>query len=78
MTLYKVVKIAPGGRLNLSKSGGFLSLGPREAKLTVGSRDKLMGIELLHIATLTVVGFRILARSAGDISVRSPFFPALM
>ena len=31
-----------------------------------------------HVATLTEIGFRILVRSEGDISARSPFFPALI
>lgn len=34
----KTIKILPGVRLNLSKSGGSISIGPRGAKLTVGPR----------------------------------------
>ncbi len=34
------MKIAPGLTLNLSKSGGSLSVGPRGAKLTVGARGR--------------------------------------
>jgi len=37
---WRRIKIAPGVTLNLSKSGGSLSLGPRGAKFTVGSRGK--------------------------------------
>lgn len=35
---FRRVRIAPGITLNLSKSGGSISVGPRGAKLTVGSR----------------------------------------
>ncbi|RLC08862.1 MAG: DUF4236 domain-containing protein, partial [Deltaproteobacteria bacterium] len=35
---WRRIKIAPGVTLNLSKSGGSLSFGPRGAKFTVGSR----------------------------------------
>lgn len=35
---WRRVKIAPGVTLNLSKSGGSISVGPRGAKLTVGPR----------------------------------------
>jgi len=38
---WRRIKIAPGVTLNLSKSGGSLSFGPRGAKFTVGSRGKL-------------------------------------
>ena len=34
---WRRIKIAPGVTLNLSKSGGSLSFGPRGAKFTVGS-----------------------------------------
>jgi hypothetical protein len=37
---WRRVRIAPGLTLNLSKSGGSLSFGPRGAKFTVGSRGK--------------------------------------
>ena len=37
---WRRVKIAPGLTLNLSKSGGSLSFGPRGAKYTVGSRGR--------------------------------------
>jgi len=37
---WRRIKIAPGVTLNLSKSGGSLSFGPRGAKFTVGSRGK--------------------------------------
>lgn len=35
---YRRIRIAPGVSLNLSKSGGSVSVGPRGAKMTVGSR----------------------------------------
>ncbi|RLB90929.1 MAG: DUF4236 domain-containing protein [Deltaproteobacteria bacterium] len=39
------VKIAPGVTLNLSKSGGSLSFGPRGARFTVGrGKRAMMGI----------------------------------
>ena len=41
---WRRVKIVPGVTLNLSKSGGSLSFGPRGAKFTVGSR----GTELVN------------------------------
>lgn len=43
---WRRIKIAPGVTLNLSKSSGSLSFGPRGAKFTVGSRGKraTMGI----------------------------------
>jgi hypothetical protein len=34
---WRRIKIAPGVTLNLSKSGGSLSFGPRGAKFTAGS-----------------------------------------
>jgi len=37
---WRRVRIAPRITLNLSKSGGSLSFGPRGAKFTVGSRSK--------------------------------------
>jgi len=37
---WRRIKIAPGLTLNLSKSGGSLSFGPRGAKFTVGSKGK--------------------------------------
>ncbi len=37
---WRRIKIAPGVTLNLSKSGGSFSFGPRGAKFTVGSRSK--------------------------------------
>ena len=43
---WRRIKITPGVTLNLSRSGGSLSFGPRGAKFTVGSRRKraTMGI----------------------------------
>jgi len=40
MRFWRRVKIAPGLTLNLSKSGGSLSFGPRGAKYTVGPRGR--------------------------------------
>jgi hypothetical protein len=37
---WRRIRIAPGVILNLSKSGGSLSFGPRGAKLTLGPRSK--------------------------------------
>ncbi|PXF54827.1 MAG: hypothetical protein C4B57_05760 [Deltaproteobacteria bacterium] len=37
---WRRIRIAPGVTLNLSKSGGSLSFGPRGAKFTVGSCGK--------------------------------------
>ena len=37
---WRRIRVAPGLTLNLSKSGGSLSFGPRGAKFTVGSRGK--------------------------------------
>lgn len=37
---WRRIKIAPGVTLNLSKSGGALSFGPRGAKFTAGSRGR--------------------------------------
>lgn len=37
---WRRMKIAPGLTLNLSKSGGSLSVGPRGAKVTIGSRGR--------------------------------------
>lgn len=37
---WRRIKIAPGVTLNLSKSGGSLSFGPRGAKFTAGSRGR--------------------------------------
>ncbi|RMF45188.1 MAG: DUF4236 domain-containing protein [Deltaproteobacteria bacterium] len=34
------IRIAPGVTLNLSKSGGSLSFGPRGSKFTIGPRSK--------------------------------------
>jgi len=47
---WRRVKIAPGITLNLSKSGGSLSFGPRGAKFTIGPRDKraTVGIDARH------------------------------
>jgi len=50
-------KIAPGVTLNLSKSGGSFSFGPRGAKFTVGSRGKratvgIPGTGLFYTKTL--------------------------
>ncbi|RLB90161.1 MAG: DUF4236 domain-containing protein, partial [Deltaproteobacteria bacterium] len=54
---WRRVKIAPGVTLNLSKSGGSLSFGPRGAKFTVGSRGKratmgIPGTGLFYTTTL--------------------------
>jgi len=53
---WRRTKIAPGVTLNLSKSGGSLSFGPRGAKFTVGSRGKtatfgLPGTGLFYTST---------------------------
>lgn len=55
---WRRVKIAPGLTLNLSKSGGSLSVGPRGAKLTVGSRGgrATMGIPGTGLFYTTPVG----------------------
>ena len=37
---WRRLKIAPGVTMNLSKSGGSLSFGPRGAKFTIGPRGK--------------------------------------
>ncbi|MFQ5450430.1 MAG: DUF4236 domain-containing protein [Nitrospinaceae bacterium] len=37
---FRRIRVAPGITMNLSKSGGSLSFGPRGAKFTVGSRGK--------------------------------------
>jgi len=54
---WRRIKIAPGLTLNLSKSGGSLSFGPRGAKFTVGSRGKratvgIPGTGLFYTSTL--------------------------
>jgi len=54
---WRRVKIVPGVTLNLSKSGGSLSFGPRGAKFTVGSRGKratmgIPGTGLFYTTTL--------------------------
>lgn len=54
---WRRIKIAPGLTLNLSKSGGSLSFGPRGAKFTVGSRGKratigVPGTGLFYTSTL--------------------------
>jgi len=54
---WRRVKIVPGLTLNLSKSGGSLSFGPRGAKFTVGSRGKratmgIPGTGLFYTTTL--------------------------
>ena len=54
---WRRIRLAPGLTLNLSKSGGSLSFGPRSAKFTVGSRDKratvgLPGTGLFYTSTL--------------------------
>lgn len=41
---WRRIKIAPGITLNLSKSGGSLSFGPRGAKFTVGSRGERVSL----------------------------------
>jgi tetratricopeptide (TPR) repeat protein len=53
---WRKIKIAPGVTLNLSKSGGSLSFGPRGAKFAVGSRGKratvgLPGTGLFYTST---------------------------
>ena len=40
MRFWRRIRIAPGLTLNLSKSGGSLSVGPRGAKYTIGSRGR--------------------------------------
>ena len=40
LRFWRRIKIAPGLTLNLSKSGGSLSFGPRGAKYTVGPRGR--------------------------------------
>ncbi|RMH36562.1 MAG: DUF4236 domain-containing protein, partial [Nitrospirae bacterium] len=37
---WRRIRITPGVTLNLSKSGGSLSFGPRGAKFTIGPRGK--------------------------------------
>jgi len=54
---WRRIKIAPEVTLNLSKSGGSLSFGPRGAKFTVGSRGKrttlgIPGTGLFYTTTL--------------------------
>jgi len=54
---WRRVKIVPGVTLNLSKSGGSLSFGPRGAKFIVGSRGKratvgIPGTGLFYTTTL--------------------------
>ncbi|HDG98128.1 MAG TPA: DUF4236 domain-containing protein, partial [Desulfobacterales bacterium] len=42
---WRRIKIAPGVTLNLSRSGGSLSFGPRGARFTVGrGKRAMMGI----------------------------------
>lgn len=43
---WRRIKIAPGVTLNLSKSGGSLSFGPRGAKFTVGGKGKRVTVGL--------------------------------
>ena len=54
---WRRIRLAPGLTVNLSKSGGSLSFGPRGAKFTVGSRGKratvgLPGTGLFYTSTL--------------------------
>ncbi|MBW2306393.1 MAG: DUF4236 domain-containing protein [Deltaproteobacteria bacterium] len=54
---WRRIKIVPGVTLNLSKSGGSISFGPRGAKFTVGSRGKratvgIPGTGLFYTTTL--------------------------
>jgi tetratricopeptide (TPR) repeat protein len=54
---WRRIKIAPGVTLNLSKSGGSVSFGPRGAKFTVGPRSKratvgIPGTGLFYTQTL--------------------------
>jgi len=55
---WRRIKIAPGVTLNLSKSGGSFSFGPRGAKFTVGSRGRratmgIPGTGLFYTTNLT-------------------------
>jgi len=38
---WRRIKTAPGVTLNLSKSGGSLSFGPRRAKFTTGPQEQV-------------------------------------
>jgi hypothetical protein len=54
---WRRIRIAPGVTLNLSKSGGPLSFGPRGAKFTIGPRGKratvgIPGTGLFYMTTL--------------------------
>ncbi len=60
---WRRVKIAPGVTLNVSKSGGSLSFGPRGAKATVGSRGKRATVGLPGTGLFYTTGYQSGARS---------------
>ena len=45
LRFWRRIRIAPGLTLNLSKSGGSLSFGPRGAKFTMCSMGKLLTLQ---------------------------------
>jgi len=74
---WRRIKIAPGVTLNLSKSGGSLSFGPRGAKFTVGSRGKratmgIPGTGLFYTTTLPSSGGSGGRRSASSAASEVP------
>jgi tetratricopeptide (TPR) repeat protein len=56
---FRRIKVAPGVTVNLSKSGGSLSVGPRGAKMTVGPRGvrKTLGIPGTGLYHTTHTGY---------------------
>lgn len=69
---FRRIKVAPGVTVNLSKSGGSLSVGPRGAKVTVGPRGvrKTVGIPGTGLYHTTHTGYGT-KRSTGQSSGRS-------
>ena len=69
---FRRIKVAPGVTVNLSKSGGSLSVGPRGAKMTVGPRGvrKTVGIPGTGLYHTTHTGYGA-KRSASRSSRRS-------